>query len=74
MGLYDGLMSVISVSCTDLTDREMMALCLSLQLGTDPRQIKGYEKVRELYTEENGTRMHEATKKGFLSLCAARLQ
>ena len=42
--------AVVKLICDDLTDDEIAAMNLCIQLGTDPRQAMGYEKAKSLFT------------------------
>ncbi len=46
----------------ELTDEELNVIYMVGLLGTDPRQVIGYEKARPLFTEANETKMHPTTK------------
>lgn len=66
--------SAVSKATEELTDLELNSLAVSLMLGTDPRHIAGYDKVRHLYTnDQSGMRMHEETKHAFLVVHSQRL-
>ena len=64
---------VVAVACDDLTDGELLALSLAVQLGNDPRGVKGYEKASSLFTANGGTQMHSETKEAFLLVVQERL-
>lgn len=55
--------SVVLLICDKLTDEELIALSLVAQFGGSPHGREfDYEKVKSLFTEANGTKMHDETK------------
>lgn len=56
-----------------LTTQEMAALFTAVSLGSDPRQVIGYEKAKSLFTEAYGTRMHRDTQLAFGEVVSDRL-
>jgi hypothetical protein len=71
--LHAIMSSQVAVSCADLAPDEWAALSLAVQLDMDARGRAGYEKVRHLFTEAGGTRMHDETKRAFLNLAYRQL-
>lgn len=66
--------ATVSIACDELTDLELAVLNNVVQLGGSPHdRIFDYEAVKGLFTEENGTRMHEETKLALESVVASRL-
>jgi hypothetical protein len=57
----DGMMLVVRMVCTRLTDEELAITNLAAQLGLDPRGGLGYKKAAALFTEAGGTRLHPLT-------------
>lgn len=49
-----------TMTINELTDDELAALNLAVQLDADPRRVLGYEKAVSLFTEGNGTRIHDS--------------
>ena len=56
-----------------LTDMELNTHYLCLLLDGNPVHKIGYDKAVALYTEQNGTKMHAATRSAFERIVAARL-
>jgi hypothetical protein len=58
----------------DLSDIELAVLNNVAQLDQDPHgRLFDYEKVKELFTERNGERMHEETKVALADVVNIRL-
>ena len=57
--------AAIKTSCDKLTDDELAAMNLCAQLGTDPRQARGWEKAKPLFTEtaDDVPRAHDLVKR-----------
>lgn len=63
-----------SLTCDELTDLELSALNLVAQLGGSPHgRIFDYEKVKSLFTDAEGTRMHDETKLALAAVVDSRL-
>lgn len=56
-----------------LTELELAAVNNAAQLGTDPRGVLGYERVKHLFSEQNGTAMHSETKDALARIVLDRL-
>jgi hypothetical protein len=68
------LIKVVSIVCDNLTDSELVTLNLVAQLDQSPHnRIFDYKKVESLFTEQNGTRMHEETKIALTEIVILRL-
>src|SRR6516165_1053680 len=63
----------VVMAAKKLTDEELNALCMVVMSGTDPRHVIGYEKVKYLFTEQDGTKMHHDARISFESYAAVRL-
>lgn len=64
----------VSLICNELSDLELAVLNNIAQLDGDPRnRLFDYEKVEGLFTEANGTRMHNETKIALASIVNNRL-
>ncbi len=50
--------TLVSMSCEQLTDLELAAINDAAQAGFDPRPVRGYEKIKHLFTESEGLKMH----------------
>ncbi|QBQ73167.1 hypothetical protein kac65v162_gp137 [Nodularia phage vB_NspS-kac65v162] len=66
--------AVANLSISDLSDDELVALNLVIQLGNpDIKNVMGYEKVKTLFTENNGTRCHSLVEDAFSRAVLQRL-
>jgi hypothetical protein len=64
----------VKLICNNLTDDELAALNLVAQLDSNPhKRAFDFEKVAPLFTQHNGTRMHDETKKALAAVVRARL-
>jgi len=61
------------MTTTKLTDMELNALYMRLLLDANPVGTLGYDKAETLYTLENGTKMHAATRSAFARIVFERL-
>ena len=71
-----GVEMVVAVSVEALTEDEAISLALVTQLGTDPRRVRGYEKVKHLYTQnpsDGSVAMHDLTREAFLRALVRRV-
>lgn len=65
---------IVSLTCNELTDIELAVLNNVAQLDQSPHnRLFDYEKVKELFTERDGTRMHEETKIALAAVVIKRL-
>jgi len=51
----------VKMTCNQLSDEELNAICMVAIMGSDPRHVIGYEKAKSLFTENGGTKMHSDT-------------
>ncbi len=57
------VVALVEVMCVDLSDLELAVLNNVAQLDGNPHnRVFDYEKVSALFTERDGTRMHDETK------------
>ena len=56
-----------------LSDQELCALSLCISAGWDVTTRPEYQKVKSLFTEMNGAKMHDETKRSFDAIVAERL-
>lgn len=64
----------VSMSTDELTDLELAVLNNVAQLNMDPRgRVFDYDRVRALFTESDGTRMHHETKLALSAVVNRRL-
>jgi len=61
------------MTTTKLTDMELNALYLCLLLDVNPVGTMGYDKAVALYSADNGTKMHAATRSAFERIVAERV-
>ena len=69
--------AVVMMICDELTDDEIAAMNICVQLGTDPRPVMGYEKAKALFTTEagDGTPLaHDLTRQCMANATFARLR
>lgn len=57
----------------DLTIDELVALCLLAWAGVDPREMDWYEKVKGLFTEAGGTKVHSEVMKALDIIITERI-
>ena len=67
------LIPIVSAATADLTDAELVALNDAAQLGRDPHSIGGYREISDLFTENEGTRMHRETRIALAAVTLSRL-
>jgi hypothetical protein len=53
--------TTVGVTCSKLTDIELNSIYMCALLGMNPDQVGGYDRIKSLFTEDNGTRMHQTT-------------
>ncbi len=67
------LIPIVWLATEDLTDAELVALNEAAQTGRDPHSIGGYPQVSDLFTEDNGRRMHRETRRALAAVTLSRL-
>ena len=68
---------LIQAALEKLTDKELEALNVCIQLGTDPRKSTGYEKASTLFTDRSmyGVPLaHDLTKQYVAAIVFKRLK
>ena len=65
--------ATVAMVCDELTDAELAAMNLCAQLGMNPKGRNGYDKAHTLFTEQDGTKMHEETKRALAAVVLERL-
>ncbi len=63
----------VSLVCDQLSDTELAGLNLVAQLDQDPHNKSFYDKAESLFTENNGTKMHQETKLALAAVARGRL-
>ncbi len=64
----------VALTCEGLSDQELATLNLVGQANWDPHnRVFDYERVKGLFTEKNGTRMHQTTKDALVIVVLKRL-
>ncbi len=63
----------MALCCESLTDLELAAINNVANADFDPRPVMGYEKIKHLFTENGGLRMHEDIKDALASIVLQRL-
>lgn len=72
--LHQSMIAMVALTCNRLSDLELATLNLTAQLNQDPYgRIFDYEEVKILFTEQNGTRMHDETKDALTAIVMQRL-
>jgi len=68
--------ATVKLNCDQLTDNELAAMNICVQLGTDPRQVMGYEKAKPLFTNDlNGIpQAHNLTRQCMASIVMDRFK
>jgi hypothetical protein len=68
------MIKTVMLTCDELSDIELAVLNNTAQMDMDPHgRLFDYEKVKGLFTERSGTRMHEETKVALASVVNIRL-
>ena len=62
MPTSDLLIPIVWLATEDFTDAELVALNEAAQTGRDPHSIGGYPQLSDLFTEDNGRRIHRETR------------
>ena len=66
--------AVVALICKDLTDIELAVLNNVAQTDSNPKgRLFDYKRVRNLFTEDNGTKMHDETKNALAAVVLRRL-
>lgn len=64
----------VKLAIDQLTDEELLALIVAVNVGKDPRNIIGYDKVKGLFTVADGTKMHSDVEHVFASIANQRIR
>ena len=64
---------ILEMACDKLNNLELAAINNVAQLGLDPRNVMGYEKVDYLFTECGGQKMHDDTLEALARVVIQRL-
>ena len=64
----DVMALVVSQDTEKLTPPEFAALYRAILLNGDVKRVAGYEKVKALFTEADGTQMNQTTWEAFQAL------
>ena len=62
----------VDAAVDTLSHEEILGLWLAIALGEDPRDEPGYEKLKHLYTEDDGRRMTQEVERRFCRLAGDR--
>ena len=66
--------ATVALTCEELSNEELAVLNLTAIQNLDPHgRLFPYEKVRSLFTEANGTRMHPVAKDALAAVVNSRL-
>lgn len=69
---YMIVLKSVSIAVDQLTDDEALAQLMAVQLGNNPKNAYGYEKIAYLYDNAEGTQMHEMTRTAFIEIVCKR--
>lgn len=76
--MIDPTLASVSLICRYLTDHELAILNNFVQVGWEDTlqriQPEIYEKVRPLFTEQDETRFHQASREALSTVVYSRLQ
>lgn len=64
----------VRMATDQLTKDELVALYMVATASFDPREVEGYEKIKSLFTEYDGTRMHADTLVAFDRIVSERMK
>jgi hypothetical protein len=67
------LIPIVSAAAEDLTEAELVAFNEAVQTGRDPHALDGYTQLRDLFTENGGSRMHRETRIALAAVTLSRL-
>jgi hypothetical protein len=67
------LIPSVRAATEDFTAAELAALNEVAQTGRDPHSIDGYTRISDLFTEDNGRRMHRETRLALAAVTLSRL-
>lgn len=67
------LIPIVRAATEDLTESELVALNDAAQAGHDPHSIGSYSKISDLFTEDDGGRMHRETRIALAAVTLTRL-
>jgi hypothetical protein len=67
------LIPIVSVATEGLTAAELATLNEAAQTGRDPHALDGYTQLRDLFTENGGSRMHRETRIALAAVTLSRL-
>lgn len=65
--------AVVALVCERLTDIELAAINNVAQVDWNPRMAVAYEKIKHLFTEGGGMRMHTDVKEALARVVLERL-
>jgi hypothetical protein len=69
----NAILQIVAVATADLSDSELVDMNQIVQIHGDPRRTTGYLKLRDLFTQGGGTRLHPATQQALAALTLDRL-
>jgi hypothetical protein len=67
------LIPIVQAATEDLNIAELAALNEAVQTGRDPRPLDSYARLRDLFTENAGSRMHCETRVALAAVTLSRL-
>lgn len=64
----------VALLAESMTKAELGAMYLAVFFNNSGvKNVLGYDKLKTLFTEKNGTAMHEVTRTAFISYCASHM-
>ena len=68
------MVTTVGMTCDELTNKELAVLATVATTDQSPRnRLFDYEKVKSLFTQNDGTKMHEETKLALAAIVNYRL-
>lgn len=64
---------IVKLAVVPLSKQERLQLLLAAEVGDDPRSLRFYSKVKHLFTQKRGRKMHPRTKAALRGLLAIHL-
>lgn len=64
---------IVRLVIKPLNKQERLQLLLAAEVGDDPRSLRFYNKVKQLFTQKRGRKMHPRTKTALRGLLAIHL-
>ena len=69
----NAMFQIVAVATADLTEAELVGINQIAHNQADPRHTTLYARVRDLFTENDGTRLYPATQQALAAVTLHRL-